>query len=129
MLDVTLALAEGWRRQSDLSWRPTTWDLRRMATGGLWLEDLPADQRKASGLSSGQMALRAKHVGEYNEHAVAKRAGFQKGDVIVAIDGQSGPLTETGFIAYVLGTKMPGERIKLDVLRGDKRLEMSFAVQ
>jgi serine protease Do len=128
-LDLTLALADGWRQQSNLSWRPTTWDLRRMATGGLLLEELPAEERQASGLSAGQMALRAKHVGQYNEHAVAKNAGFQKGDVIVALDGKTAPMTETSFIAYVLNHKQPGERIHLDVLRGNKRLEMSFAVQ
>jgi hypothetical protein len=126
---VTLVLNESWRRQSNLSWRPTTWDLRRMATGGLLLEELPAEQRESSNLAAGQMALRVKHAGEYGEHAVAKNAGIQKGDVIVSLDGQSGPLSETGFIAYVLNNKLPGEKIKLSILRGEKRMELSFAVQ
>jgi serine protease Do len=128
-LPLTLTLAEGWRRQSNLSWRPTTWDLRRMATGGLLLEDLPADERVSSNLGTGQMALRVKHVGQYNEHAVAKNAGVQQGDIIVALDDQTDPLNETGLIAYVLNNKMPGERIKLSLLRGEKRLDLSFAVQ
>ena len=128
-LQLTLALAEGWRQQSNLSWRPTTWDLRRMATGGMLLEELPAEDRQASGLGAGKLALRAKHVGQYGEHAAAKNAGFQKGDVIVALDGQTAPLSETGFIDYVLNHKKPGERIHLDVLRDKKRLELSFAVQ
>lgn len=126
---LTLLLNEGWRRQSNLSWRPTTWDLRRMATGGLLLEDLSAEERESSNLAAGQMALRVKHAGEYGEHAVAKNAGVRKGDVIVSLDGQSGPLNETGFIVYVLNNKLPGEKIKLSVLRGDKRMEISFAVQ
>jgi hypothetical protein len=126
---LTLELPAGWRQQSNLSWRPTTWDLRRMATGGLVLEDLPADERARRKLPEEKMALEVKYVGQYNEHAVGKNAGFQKGDVIVGLDGQTGPLTETGFIAHVTRTKMPGERIKLSVLRGDKPLELSFAVQ
>jgi hypothetical protein len=129
MMPVTLRLDEGWRRRSDLSWRPTTWDLRRMAAGGLLLEQLPPEERPSTRLSAGQMALRAKHVGQYGEHAVAKNAGFQKGDIIVAVDGRSDLLTETEFIAYVLDHKQAGERLKLDVLRGNQRLEMSFAVQ
>ena len=38
-VDLTLDLPEGWRR-GDISWRTTTWDLRRMGFGGLWLEEL-----------------------------------------------------------------------------------------
>ena len=34
-------------------------------------------------------ALLAKHVGESGQHAAAKKAGFQKGDVIVAMAGSS----------------------------------------
>jgi S1-C subfamily serine protease len=100
-----------------------------MATGGLLLERLPDADRQSSGLSSEQMALRAKHVGEYDEHAVAKNAGFRKGDVIVAVDEQKDLMTETQLIAYVLDHKQRGERLKFEVLRGHKRLELSFAAQ
>jgi len=34
-LKLTLSLANDWRRHSDISWRTSSWDLRRMATGGL----------------------------------------------------------------------------------------------
>ena len=43
-VDVSLDLPEGWRR-GDISWRTTTWDLRRMGLGGLWLEELTGEQR------------------------------------------------------------------------------------
>src|SRR5262249_32152170 len=36
---LTLTLGEGWRR-GDISWRATSWDLRRMGLGGLRLDDL-----------------------------------------------------------------------------------------
>ena len=38
-VDLTLELPEGWRR-GDISWRATTWDLRRMGLGGLKLAEL-----------------------------------------------------------------------------------------
>ena len=48
-VDLTLDLPEGWRR-GDISWRTTTWDLRRMGLGGLWLEELTG--RAAGGVEA-----------------------------------------------------------------------------
>lgn len=123
-----LNLAEAWRSQSDLSWRPTTWDLRRMALGGLWLEDLSDEQRKERGLESGTLALRARHVGEYGEHAVAKNAGFRKEDVIIAVDGASDRKSETELIAQAL-QKKPGEKLAVTILRGKERIELKLPTQ
>ena len=123
-----LALPEGWRSQSDLSWRPTTWDLRRMALGGLHLEDLSDEQRTQRGIASDALALRAKHVGEYNEHAVAKNAGFRKEDVVVAVDGKKDRKSETELIAQAL-QKKPGEKLAVTVLRGKERIELKLPVQ
>jgi hypothetical protein len=126
---LKLALAAGWRRAGDLSWRPTTWDLRRMGAGGLVLEDLPAADRRKAGLDESALALRVKHVGEYGDHAVAKRAGFQKGDVIVELDGQGDHLTETGFLAYAVQKKMPRDQLAVTVLRGERRVELKLPLQ
>jgi S1-C subfamily serine protease len=121
-------LPSGWKTKSDLSWRPTTWDLRRMALGGLWLEDLTDAQRKERGLEFGTLALRAKHVGEYNEHAVAKNAGFRKEDVIIAVNGSTDRWSETEMIAAAL-KKPKGEKLAVTVLRGKERLELKLPVQ
>ncbi len=126
---LTLTLNKGWRQQDDISWRATSWDLRRMTLGGLLLESLSVEQRNELKLTPDQMALRAKHVGQYNEHAVAKRAGFLKDDVVVSLDGDSSPLTETALMAKLLNTKRPGDTITLGVLRAGKRLELKFAQQ
>jgi hypothetical protein len=123
-----LDLPEGWRSQSDLSWRPTTWDLRRMALGGLHLEDLSDEQRKERGIASDALALRAKHLGEYGEHAVAKNAGFRKEDVIVAVDSSTDRKSETELIAHAL-QKKPGEKLAVTVLRGKERIELKLPVQ
>ena len=50
---MTLTLPPGWRRAGDLSWRASSWGLRRSALGGLLLEDLPADSRPAEGAGVG----------------------------------------------------------------------------
>lgn len=127
-VDVSLDLPDGWRR-GDISWRTTTWDLRRMGLGGLWLEELTGEQLAGSKLPGDAMALRVKHVGEYGEHAVAKRAGFQKGDILVSFDGQTGKMSETGLLAYSMQRKRPGDEVAVTVLRNGKRETLKFALQ
>ncbi|MCA1657332.1 MAG: PDZ domain-containing protein, partial [Actinobacteria bacterium] len=127
-VDLTLDLREGWRR-GDISWRATTWNLRRMGLGGLWLEELTGEQREVAKLEGDVLALRVKHVGEYGEHAVAKRAGFQKGDILVSFDGRAGKMSETDLLAYALQKKRPGDEVAVTVLRNGKRETLRFALQ
>ncbi len=126
---LTLTLAKGWRQRDDISWRATSWDLRRITLGGMRLETLPEDRRRDLKLPADQLALLAKWVGQYNEHAVAKKAGFVKDDIILAIDGDRSPITESSLIARFLQTKRPGDKVTMTVLRGQQRLELSFAQQ
>jgi hypothetical protein len=126
---LTLTLAKGWRQRDDLSWRATSWDVRRMTLGGMRLETVPEGERRELKLPADELALRAKWVGQYNEHAVAKRAGFLKDDIIVAINGEKNPITESELMARLLKTKAPGDPITMTVLRGPQKLEFSFAQQ
>ena len=128
-LDVELALKPGWRSGGDISWRTTTWDLRRMATGGLVLEDLADAQRLKTKLGTRELALLVKHVGQYGEHAVAKRAGFQKGDIIVEVPGLRGRSSETDYLATILASKMRGDSMLIGVLRRGRRLELRLRLQ
>src|SRR5262249_12619447 len=111
---LTLTLPEGWRRY-DISWRPSTWDLRPMALGGLFLEDLPEEQRKGLKLADDAMAFRIKHMGQFGAHATAKNAGFRTDDVIVAFDGRDRRMSESDLIAGLLGARKPGERVDVTV--------------
>ena len=128
-LDIELALKPGWRSGGDISWRTTTWDLRRMATGGLVLEDLADAQRLKTKLGTRNLALLVKHVGQYGEHAVAKRAGFQKGDIIVEVPGLRGRSSETDYLARILASKMRGDSMMIWVLRRGRRLELRLRLQ
>jgi len=124
-LKRTMKLAPGWRAKSDLSWRPTSWNLRRIAAGGLRLEALPDAGKRNREIPEGTMALYVKHVGGFGEHAVAKKAGFVNGDVIVAVDGRTDLPTETSLFAYALD-RPKGTVLKFTVMRKDRRMEMSF---
>lgn len=126
---LELTLDEHWRRSSAISWRPTTWDLRRMATGGMVVEELPAEKRKELSLDEGQMALHVRHVGQYGEHAVAKNAGFKAGDIVIAFDGHTSRMNETDLLAYVLQERMRGTRVPVTVLRDGKRRELELRMQ
>jgi S1-C subfamily serine protease len=127
-LNLTLDLPEGWRRQGNISWRTSTWNLRRLGLGGMSLIDLTDAERRQAGLSSDGMALLARHVAEFGEHAVAKRAGLRKGDVIVALDDQAGRLSETQLLLYTLQRKRPGDTVTFTVLRDGERKAMSFVL-
>lgn len=126
---LMLTLGKGWRQLDDISWRATSWDLRRMTLGGLRLESLPDESRRELKIPADRLALRVKYVGQYNEHAVAKRAGVLKDDVLIAVDGDRSPLTESGLMTKLLQTKRPADRVSFVVRRGSQELEISFLQQ
>ena len=100
-----------------------------MSLGGLLLEDLSDEERARRGLDKEAMALIVKHAGEYGKHSAAKKAGFQKDDVIVELDGQSSRVSESGLLGRLLLEHQPGEQLKAAVLRGTERRELSLPMQ
>jgi S1-C subfamily serine protease len=126
---LTLFLPDGWRSKTDISRRVGTWPMRGMATGGLVSEDLADEERQRRGLHKTGLALFVKHVGEYGEHAAAKKAGFQKDDVIVQIGDMQDRLTESELIGRILTRYSRGEKLPAVVLRGDQRVELMLPVQ
>ncbi len=125
---IRIPLAEGWRRAGDISWRVSTWDLRRAALGGMKLDRIPDGERRGLGLE-GRMALRAAHVGQYGDHAVAKQAGAQKGDIVVAFDGVTEDWREADAIAHAVQKRRAGDVIPVKVRRGDRELTLEIRLQ
>lgn len=127
-LERDLSLPEGWRR-GNISWRATSWDLRRMGLGGMRLDDVPDDQRQALGISPDGMALRVRHLGEFGDHAVALRAGLKKGDVLVSFDGQDRRSSESELLAHAVQKKRPGDEVVVTFLRDGLRKTARFRLQ
>ena len=125
---VQLPLARGWKAKSDLSWRPTSWNLRRMSTGGLRLENLTDAELKSAGLAADSMALRVKHVGQFGDHATAKKAGFQVGDILVKVDDRTDLLRETDLFAYGV-SKPKGQKMAVEVLRKGRKVQLQLPLQ
>ena len=128
-LILPLTLGENWRRHSDISWRVTSWDLRRMATGGLLLRDSTLEERTAAQVSGDNLNLFVEHVGQYGEHAVAKKAGFQESDIIVSVEGQTTPMTESQLFGYLLRNHKPADKVPMVVVRNGKRINLSLPMQ
>jgi serine protease Do len=126
---LKVSLPSNWRRNSDISRRAGTWEMRAMATGGMLLIDLPDAKRAERGLANDQLALFAEHVGEYGIHAAAKKAGFKKEDVLVEVDGISKRITESELIGHLLAKYQKGENIKARVLRGNEKFDLEFSMQ
>jgi hypothetical protein len=128
-LELTFTLEPGWRQMGDLSWRVTSWSLRRMVTGGLVLSELDADQRAELDISDRSMALQVKHVGQYGAHAAAKKAGFRKGDVLVKYDQRDNLESETALLSYAINNRQVGDHVGVIVKRGPKDVAMRLPIQ
>jgi hypothetical protein len=128
-VELKLPLPEGWRRKGDFGWRTSTWDLRRMATGGLLLEEMTAAERKKAGLGEDGLALRVKHVGQFGEHAAAMKAGFRKDDILIEVDSRGQRMSEAEFIAYGVQQKRAGDRVAVTVQRGGKQVKLQLPMQ
>ncbi len=126
---LMMKLEPGWRRAGDLSWRASTWGLRRMVNGGMVLEALDASERKQLGLTSRSMALRAKHVGRYGPHAAAKRGGFRQGDVLLSLDGRDDFDSEQDWMHYAINHREVGDKVSAVVIREGKQHTLQFPIQ
>ncbi|MCU0707533.1 MAG: PDZ domain-containing protein [Pirellula sp.] len=127
--EAALELPKGWRSNSDISNRVGTWQMRAMALGGMVLKGIDEPRRVALKLEKNALGLRVDHVGEYGEHAAAKKAGFRVGDILLAIEGIEGPLSESQLIGYVLTQHLKPTRLKTMVQRGEERIELELPVQ
>jgi hypothetical protein len=127
--EILLTLSKGWRQRDDISWRASTWGLRRMATGGMLLESLTDQGKTKAGLAASAMALRAQHVGQYGPHAAAQNAGFKKNDILISFDGRSDLLRESDLIAHALFSRQPNDRVNVTVLRDGKKLSLILPMQ
>jgi S1-C subfamily serine protease len=126
---LMLDLPSGWKKQTDTSGRASAWSMRGMAAGGLNLLDLTDEERKARGLGTDGMALWVKGLGMYNIHAAAKKAGFQKDDVLIEVADLKHRITESRLHGHLMQEHKQGEKVPVKVLRGGKTVELMLPMQ
>lgn len=127
--ELRLPLPEKWKELGDISWRASSWGLRRMVTGGLVFESLSEQERTSATLDAHAIGLRVKHVGQFGAHSAAKRAGFKVGDVVVSVGEMRGSMTESQLMASLLRSKRPGDQVKVEVLREGKAVQLDLPIQ
>ncbi len=131
-ISVELALPDGWRRGTPLSfsWRPSMWGLR--PTPGFGGKQLDPDELAKLGLEKGAFAIRVNYVVDWGDHPEdgrsALEAGVRKGDVVVEADGKSDFASHQHFQSWFRLTRKPGTTCELVLLRDGKRVKVSLPV-
>ncbi len=125
---MNLSLEEGWKAMDDIAWRVSSWELRRLALGGLFLKPLNDEEVKGVGLSSDTKAFRVQHVGQFAPHDGAKKAGFLKDDIVTKIDGRVDFTRETDVLAHVLKTHRPGDTMEVQLSRNGQKQTLKLTV-
>ncbi|MFT5465456.1 MAG: serine protease Do [Verrucomicrobiales bacterium] len=126
---VEVSLPQNWRENADISRRVGSWPMRAMAFGGAFFVELPDEDRERLGLADDQLALLAKHVGQYGKHAAAKREGWKNGDILMEIDGSDERFTESQLLGRFIREHKPGEKIPATALRGNQRVKLKIPIQ
>ena len=117
-----LALREGWRR-TDLSWRRSMqWVVPSARVFG---RNLKEEERQARGLSAKQLAFWQL----YPVSSSAKAAGVREKDIILGFDGKKLDMTNFEFLGHVRRNYLVGDKVTIDVLRGDKRLRLPMQLR
>jgi hypothetical protein len=99
-----------------------------MTLGGMRLDEASPELRTKNNLASDTLALVVSHLGQFGEHAHAKNQGFQKGDVIVSIDGDSKAARESDLFAHLINRPV-GTEVPVIVLRDTKHLPLTLVMQ
>ena len=90
---------------------------------------LDDEQRRELGLDDNAMGLRVEHLGQYGAHALAKNSGFQQGDVLVAVDGDTTVQRESDLFARLIRQHQAGDEVPFTVLRDGNRLDLPLKMQ
>jgi serine protease Do len=114
-LPVSLALAAGWRRKTEFSWRVIVWGMRHRLLGLEPLEKTPEGLRVK------------KQPPDWVKQKNPDGAKFMPGDVIVDVDGQRGLLREDDLLAYLM-KKPPGSAADVTVTRAGKQEKLTIKI-
>lgn len=125
---LTLKFEQGWRQKEDIAWRSSTWELRKVALGGMFLGEVSDEDRQKWKLPPASLALVVKHVGLYSPHDIAHRAGVRKGDILIGLNSRTDLLRETDLIAYVLQNFKAGQQLDLTFLRDGKQQSLKITL-
>ena len=88
---------------------------------------MTAEERIPLGIASESMALIVNHVGAFAPHDRAKKAGVEKGDILIEYDGRRDLKRETDLLAYAINQVEPGRVVRMRFLRGTEEKQVEIA--
>src|SRR5262245_39801541 len=112
-----LQLADGWKK-TNITWRPSLMDL--VPSLPLFGVDVTPQEKRSLGAASARLAFRQ----EAPAPPSAKKLGVVEGDVILGVDGLALEMTVDQFLAFIRRNYLQGDRVTLNLMRGDKRLDV-----
>jgi len=118
---LSLVLDGDWK-QSDLSWRISTWCLRP----GLKLVELTAGERARAGLASDTLA--PKIAGIPRNHVSRQSSGIELGDILIEVAGNTDAMTEGELIAFLRTRYRKGTALRVVLLRDGRRVKQRLKV-
>jgi serine protease Do len=127
-VDLSLKLPEGWKQLDDIAWRASSWELRRISFGGLFMKKMPVEEQAEKKLPTDKLALKVQHVGQFAPHNRAKLAGFLKDDIVVSFNDRTDMLRETDLLEYSLNEIEPGTVVPVKILRQGKPMTLQLPV-
>jgi serine protease Do len=126
-VDATISMENGFLRNGDFSWRPSSWSIRQWA-GGMLSEEISDVDKRNLKLKENALALNVKHVGAYAPHNIAKAAGLLKDDVIIEVNGMRNRMSESELLAYIAQKTKPGDKFTMTVLRAGKEVPLKWVL-
>lgn len=129
---VRLALGAGWKEcdAREYAWRPFKWNLE--PGPGFGGKALTATEKRQLGLPAEAWAMRVGYLVTWGDKAASGRAaqaaGLEKGDVVIAVAGESNFDSEDHFQTWYRFTRTAGSKVALEVLRDGKRRTLSMEV-
>ena len=89
---------------------------------GVTTQDLSGDLVKAFGLKSRHGAI----ISKIQANSPAQRAGLEPGDIILYVNGEK--VKNSSEIRNIIGLLQVGERVEMEVLRGDEMLSFNAVI-
>jgi serine protease Do len=89
---------------------------------GAWIQPVTPEIAKAFGLSKPEGAL----LGDVEPGTPAARAGLERGDIVVALNGE--PVTDTSQFRLKIAMTAPGTKVRLKVMRGSAEKEVDVVL-
>jgi hypothetical protein len=119
-MEMTISLTGDWKK-SDVSWRASSWYGLRQ---GVKFEPVSTEEKRRRGIREDQLALAVKGLFGKGGPKV-REAGVQMNDIIIAADGKTDAMDESDFLVWLRLNHGPQDSLRLTILRGDDRRELT----